>query len=260
MRNWILENSFNENIKHIKVDIKLILCGYHKIGCDILEKIVTMNYFDDIFLFTHAPGNAVPDIRKKADELNIRYSEKSINKSKLPFKPDVISSIYYRYIIKQHVIDSCDGKIFNVHPSLLPNHKGCSAVPWAIIEGDQYSGITFHYIDKNIDTGNIILQITTQIKSNETQKSLYDRLMNIGSKYWEAAFKLVDCGFMGYPQHGESKYHIRGVPNNGEIDESWDEKKIKRFINAMIYPPYAPATYRGKDIFSYEDFKKIESI
>jgi UDP-4-amino-4-deoxy-L-arabinose formyltransferase/UDP-glucuronic acid dehydrogenase (UDP-4-keto-hexauronic acid decarboxylating) len=237
--------------------LKIILCGYNKIGCDVLKKISKMNCFNDIFLFTHKPLNNVPDIISVAKDLGIKYTKKSINKVELPFKPDIISSVYYRYIVKQHVIDLCNGKIFNVHPSLLPNHRGCSAVPWSIIDGDTYSGITYHYIDKEIDTGNIIFQISTLIDKNETQKSLYDRLMKIGFDYWEGAFRLVECGFEGCKQVGKGKYHNRGVPYNGEIDDKWSNNKIERFIRAMIYPPYKPASYKGINIYSINQYKKI---
>lgn len=236
--------------------MKIILCGYHQIGCDVLDKIVNMGCFDDIFLFTHNCPKYIPNIIDKAKSLGIKYSKKSINKVILPFDPDIISSVYYRYIIKQHVIDICNGKIFNIHPSLLPNHRGCSAVPWSIIDDDIYSGITYHYIDSTVDTGNIIFQISTQITKDDTQKSLYYKLMKIGFNYWEGAFILVKNGFKGYPQVGDGKYHKRGVPYECEIDDNWDDCKIERFIRAMIYPPYKPASYKGVDIFSFKDYKR----
>ena len=70
----------------------------------------------------------------------------------------MICSIYYRYIIEEEIINCVNGKIFNLHPSLLPNYKGCSSLTWAMINGEAEVGYSYHYIDVTLDTGNVILQ------------------------------------------------------------------------------------------------------
>ncbi len=58
----------------------------------------------------------------------------NVSKVAIPFTPDCVASIYYRNIIKKPIIEACDGRIFNLHPSLLPRYRGCSSLTWAMIE------------------------------------------------------------------------------------------------------------------------------
>ena len=80
-------------------------------------------------------------------------------------------------MIKQDVIDIVNGKIFNLHPALLPKYRGCSSVTWAMINGEKECGFTYHYIDKGCDTGKIILQKAIKIEDFDTQLTLYNRVM-----------------------------------------------------------------------------------
>ena len=222
--------------------MRLILCCHKIAGLEVLVYIMKNNLCDELYVFTHE--GMVSDYCK---ENNIRHSTDKIDISNLPFVPDLISSVYYNYIISKEVIDSCRGKIFNAHPSALPKHKGCSSVPWAIIEGDQMTAITFHYISEKIDSGNIILQSVIHIAKDETQLSLYEKCMQKAIDFWPAAFFLVKIGFKGLEQEDEpASYHKRGCPYNGEIDGSWSEQKTERFIRAMYFPPLPAAKYKGE--------------
>lgn len=234
--------------------MKVILCGYHWAGCKVLEHLCKRDDVSQIFVYTHTPPSHIPDIRNVGRRFQIPFSVQSINKGKLPFSPDIITCVYYRYILKKEIISACSGKAFNMHPSLLPRHRGCSSIPWAIIEGDTITGVTFHYIDEGIDTGNVVLQAAIEISSTETQASLYQKCMEKGVCFWPAAFELVMSGFTGLPQEGTPSYHPRGCPFEGMISEEWDNEMAERFIRAMIFPPLPPARYSGKLITSFSDY------
>jgi methionyl-tRNA formyltransferase len=141
-----------------------------------------------------------------------------------------------------------------MHPSLLPRHRGCSSVPWAIIEGDEETGVTHHYIDQGVDTGRILSQVRTPIYARETQADLYERLMRIGAASWPQALEEVLKGAPGMVQEGESCYHKRGAPFSGQIDDAWPIDQIERFIRAMTYPPYPFATYHGREIHNLAEY------
>jgi len=238
--------------------MKIFVCTYRRIGRQVLEHLVSHYDKDDIAVFTHKGDDAV---KNYCEEQGVWYTFENVSKAELPFNPDVVASVYYSYIIKEHIIDLCDGKIFNVHPSLLPNHRGCSAVPWAMINGDAITGVTIHYIDKNIDTGKIILQVSTQIEDIDTQLSLYNRMMDLGAQMWPAALNLVLAGFTGIEQHGSlTQYHRRGCPYEGKIDDSWDRERIERFIKAMDFPPLPPASYKGKEVRTIEEFDAVSDM
>lgn len=70
---------------------------------------------------------------------------------------------------------------FNLHASLLPNYRGAAPINWAIINGEEKTGVTTFFIDDKIDTGAMILSSETPILANENAGELHDRLMDLGS-------------------------------------------------------------------------------
>jgi methionyl-tRNA formyltransferase len=129
-----------------ELKLKIILCGYNWTGCKALAYLIDAGH--TVFVFTHKSPYYIPSLIDFCEEKEVAYSTKNISKTELPFKPDVSCSVFYRYIIKDWVIESCNGKIFNLHPSLLPDYKGCSSLTWALINGEKKTGFTYHYIDK----------------------------------------------------------------------------------------------------------------
>lgn len=71
---------------------------------------------------------------------------------------------------------------FNLHASLLPDYRGAAPINWAIINGDQKSGVTTFMIDDKIDTGEILLQKEVSISENMTAGELHDELLDIGAE------------------------------------------------------------------------------
>ncbi|MDD7454996.1 MAG: methionyl-tRNA formyltransferase [Bacteroidales bacterium] len=71
---------------------------------------------------------------------------------------------------------------FNLHAALLPQYRGAAPINWAVINGEQRTGATTFMIDKNIDTGGIILRQSIKIGENETAGDIHDRLMKIGAE------------------------------------------------------------------------------
>lgn len=71
---------------------------------------------------------------------------------------------------------------FNLHASLLPQYRGAAPINWAIINGEERTGVSTFFLDEKIDTGAMILQKEIKIKETENVESLHDRLMDIGAK------------------------------------------------------------------------------
>ncbi|MCI2083060.1 MAG: methionyl-tRNA formyltransferase [Bacteroidales bacterium] len=69
---------------------------------------------------------------------------------------------------------------FNLHASLLPQFRGAAPINWAIMDGERLTGVTTFMIDKNIDTGNILMQRECMIEKSDTAGSLHDKLMALG--------------------------------------------------------------------------------
>lgn len=91
---------------------------------------------------------------------------------------DYIFLLAFSYLLKHALLKVYDGKIVNVHPSLLPAFKGHNAIQQAIEYGVEYSGITTHFIDKEIDGGKIIAQVPIPFQKNDTFEQIDKKYMD----------------------------------------------------------------------------------
>ena len=207
-----------------------------------------------MYVYTHESPYHVPSLVDYCRETSTPYSLEDISRAKLPFEPDAIASIYYRHLIKQHVIDACDQRIFNLHPSLLPAYRGCSSLTWAMIQGESQAGYTFHYIDRGCDTGQILIQQPLAIEPWDTQATLFQRVQFEAMKDFLPVLQLVIAGDRGRDQIGTPSSYRRGCPHDGQINPTWPLAKTARFIRAMVNPPYPPAKFGDEEIYTMEQY------
>ncbi len=83
---------------------------------------------------------------------------------------------------------------FNLHASLLPNYRGAAPINWAIINGENKTGVTTFFIDDKIDTGAMLLNSEIAIEPEESAGQLHDRLMLLGSKTVIDTLKVIENG------------------------------------------------------------------
>ena len=83
---------------------------------------------------------------------------------------------FMRLLSKEFISSLPQRSIINIHPSILPEFKGLNAIQQALESGAKFTGVTIHYVDEGIDTGEIIQQKTIKINQNDTIKSLKKRL------------------------------------------------------------------------------------
>ena len=80
-------------------------------------------------------------------------------------------------ILSKNFIKKFNGKIINIHPSLLPKYKGLNTHQRALDNKEKYSGCTVHYVNSKLDSGKIILQKKVLISKNETENSLKKKIL-----------------------------------------------------------------------------------
>ncbi len=234
--------------------MNIILCGYHWSGCEALNYLLKKK--NKVFVYTHKSRYFEPDLEEYCKDKKVKFSLKKISKSNLPFIPDLIISISYKYKIPDNVISISKFKPFNLHPSILPKYRGCSSITWAMVNGEKEVGFTYHYIENKFDSGNIILQKKMIVNSFDFQMTLYYRVMFESLKYIGDVIKLVKNNFKGRKQLGNGKYFKRGAPYDGKISSDWSNLKKKRFIKAMIFPPLPLAKYKNNFIKNFKEIKK----
>ena len=110
-------------------------------------------------------------------------------------RPDLTMMAFVTDIIPERFLTYPVLGTIQYHPSLLPRHRGGSAINWAVINGESQTGITIFWPDKGIDTGPILLQKTVEIDPDETTGSLYfNKLFPLGVEAIVEAVKLVNQG------------------------------------------------------------------
>lgn len=132
---------------------------------------------------------------------------------------------------------------FNLHASLLPQYRGAAPINWAIINGEQKTGVTTFFIDEKIDTGAMILQSETPIEKNETAGELHDRLIQIGSKAVLESLKLIEEGNAKPQQQDDSlitKTAYKLNKDNCKID--WNKSGLEIHNHIRGLSPY-PASW-----------------
>ena len=105
--------------------------------------------------------------------------------------PDIIIVIAYGLIIPRSILEIPRIGCFNLHGSLLPRWRGAAPIQRAIIEGDNNTGITFMKMNEGLDTGDIVLSKEINIKINDNQQSLENKLANLSAESFEEFFELI---------------------------------------------------------------------
>ena len=94
-------------------------------------------------------------------------------------------------ILSNYFIKKFNGKIINIHPSLLPKYKGLNTHKRALKNKEKYSGCTVHFVNSKLDSGKIILQKRVKISKNETEKSLTKKILIQEHKLYPKAISKI---------------------------------------------------------------------
>ena len=105
------------------------------------------------------------------------YAEKKILFDLKKNKIDLVCLAGFMKVLSKNFIKNFDGKILNIHPSLLPKFKGLNTHERAIKNKEKYSGCTVHFVNSKLDSGKIILQNKVKISKNETPKTLSKKIL-----------------------------------------------------------------------------------
>ncbi len=160
---------------------------------------------------------------------------------------DIALSVLFDYILRPELIDLFPAGVVNLHPSLLPYNRGQYPNVWSIVEGTP-AGVTLHYIDAGIDTGDIIAQCEVPVAPTDTGETLYRRLESAGFGLFRATWPGIRAGTAPrHPQRaGEGTYHRkRDVEQIDEIDldREYRAGDLINTLRARTFPPHEGAYF-----------------
>lgn len=126
----------------------------------------------------------------------------------------------------------------NIHGGLLPQYRGANVLNWVLVNGERETGVTIHYVDSGIDTGDVILEKRLAVGFEDTALSLRTKL----SALWPSALAEVlpmiekgDCPRTPQDQ-SKAKHWPRRRPEDGHIDWNWPAERIYNLIRALVKP------------------------
>jgi methionyl-tRNA formyltransferase len=143
----------------------------------------------------------------------------------------------------------------NLHGSLLPQYRGAAPINWAVINGEIMTGVTTFFIEKEIDTGNIIFSENIEIKATDTAGDLHDRMMWIGGDLMVKTVKAIESGVYTSVKQDFSK-ELKPAPKifkeTCKIEWQKEAKTIYDFVRGLSPYPAAWTTLDGKVLKIFE--------
>lgn len=162
--------------------------------------------------------------------------------------PEVIIVVAFGQLLSQAILDIPPKGCINVHGSLLPKYRGAGPIQWSIIKGDNRTGVTTMYMDKGLDTGDMIIKREFDICEKDTYETLHDKMSIVGAEVLIETLKLIEQGIAPrIPQnHEEYTYAPMLEKNTGKIDWSKSAREIYNLIRGTYPWPGAYSTYMAK--------------
>ena len=175
--------------------------------------------------------------------------QKNIDELK-KYDPDIIIVVAFGQIVSKEILDMPRYGCVNVHASLLPKYRGAAPIQWAVINGDEMTGVTTQRMDVGVDTGDIIETAQLRIAEDETGGSLCDKLAMVGAKLCVSTMEKIEKGEATYtPQKEEEATHTRKIEKElGNVDWSKPAKEIECLIRGLNPWPSAYTHLNGKNL------------
>ena len=131
------------------------------------------------------------NILKKIFNFNNKIDEKKLLTLLIKKKINFICLAGFMKILSKNFIKKFDGKIINIHPSLLPKYKGLNTHQKAIENKDKFSGCTVHYVNSTLDSGKVILQRKVKISKKDNEFSLEKKVLKVEFLLYPAAINKI---------------------------------------------------------------------
>ena len=175
------------------------------------------------------------------------------------FNADLFVVVAYGQILPENVLNLPRYGCINVHGSLLPKYRGAAPIQWAIINGEQKTGVTIMYMEKGLDCGDIILKREIEIQKDETYKSLYARMALIGADTLIDAIELIKNKSFKPEKQDDIKatYAPMIQKETGHINWNNNSKDIINLIRGLNDIPAAYTIYK-EEVFKIFLAKEVD--
>ncbi len=226
---------------------------------EALKKILSNNLFKINFI---VPRYNSPDpvLKKISNQNNIDYlifnnvnDNTAINQI-ADYNCDILVSMSYDQIIKKKLINLSPKGFINCHAGALPFYRGRNVLNWVLINDEDNFGITVHYIDEGIDTGDIIIQKKFPISDEDDYSTLLNVAYNNCADILLEALKMIkNSNVNRLPQkniNAIGSYCRKRIIGDEYISWEWSSRKIFNFVRSITLPgPIARSKINNNYLF-----------
>lgn len=170
----------------------------------------------------------------------------------IALKPDLMIVVAYGLILPESFLSIPRHGSWNVHASLLPRWRGAAPIQRAILAGDTQSGVTIMQMDAGLDTGDMLLKKTCEIRANDTGGSLHDRLASLGSEALLQAMASVDDLQPEAQDDQQSSYAKKLSKEEARLDWAQPAVDLDRQVRAFNPWPVSEAYVKGERVRVFE--------
>ncbi|MEP6725759.1 MAG: methionyl-tRNA formyltransferase [Bacteroidota bacterium] len=230
--------------------MKIVFLGEDSFSAVVVNSLIENGY--DVVMITtpYYPNYLYKRLELTAQKNKIEFSREQdihapafIKKIK-EHNPDLLITAHFEKLIKSELINLPKLGCLNLHPSLLPAYRGMAPQHWPIINGDKETGVTVHYIEEGIDTGNILVQKKLPLDPNIYVAALQKEMLPVYSTIMvEAVKEIENRRGKGTPQHIEEG-SLYGRFKIQQAMISTDTKKMYAYnLIRAISKPYMGARF-----------------
>lgn len=246
--------------------MRVVYMGTPDFAVDTLDAIVKDGH--EVLMVVTQPDKAkgrgkklqFTPVKEKALEYDLpvaqpeKVREESFMEELESLAPDVIVVVAFGQILPERILNIPKYGCINVHASLLPAYRGAAPIQWAVIDGLEESGVTTMYMEKGLDTGDIIMQSRLKLAEDETGGSLFDRLAKEGAALLLQTLKELESGTATRTKQDDSKssYAKMLSKDMGNLDFTKDAASLERLIRGLNPWPSAFTKLGDKTLKVYE--------
>lgn len=165
------------------------------------------------------------------------------------YQADVMVIIAFGQIIPKEILEMTPYGCINIHASLLPKYRGAAPIQWAVINGEEVSGVTTMQMDEGLDTGDMLLKEEIVLDEKETGGSLYDKIAAKGAALGLKTLRELEAGTITpkkQPEESPTPYARMLDKALGNIDWEASAVTIERLIRGLNPWPSAYTDWDGK--------------
>ncbi len=170
------------------------------------------------------------------------------------YQADVCVVVAFGQILPKEILEMTPYGCINVHASLLPKYRGAAPIQWAVIDGEEVSGVTTMQMDEGLDTGDMLLKTEVPLDEKETGGSLFDRLSAEGASLCVRTLKALEDETATWTPQGDTttSYAKMLTKDLGNIDWSKSAVSIEQLIRGLNPWPSAYTDWQGKTMKIWE--------